>query len=199
MGRVVVGMRTSVDGFVADRDGDSSALYPDIGELRENEVVKQAISSTGAVVLGRRSYDMADGDMTGYEFQVPIFVLTHNAPEKKPRGENERLSVTFVDEDIETVIGRAKKVAGEKDVVVIGADTSQQDLHAGLVDEIGIGIVPVLFGEGIRFLDRLGSNRVELERIRVTETAADTDIRFRVKNQKEKASRQRASADREAG
>jgi hypothetical protein len=70
MGRVVVGMRTSVDGFVADREGDSSALYPDIGELRENEVVKQAISSTGAVILGRRSYDMADGDMTGYEFQV---------------------------------------------------------------------------------------------------------------------------------
>jgi hypothetical protein len=94
MGRVVVGMRSSVDGFVADRDGDSSALYPDIGELRENEVVKQAISSTGAVVLGRRSYDMADGDMTGYEFQVSIFVLTHNVPEKKPRGENDRLSVT---------------------------------------------------------------------------------------------------------
>jgi dihydrofolate reductase len=84
-------------------------------------------------------------------------------------------------------------------VVVIGADTSQQALNAGLVDEIGIGIVPVLFGEGIRFLDRLGSNRVELERIRVTETAADTDIRFRVKNQKEQASRQRASADREVG
>jgi dihydrofolate reductase len=84
-------------------------------------------------------------------------------------------------------------------VVVIGADTSQQALNAGLVDEIGIGVVPVLFGGGIRFLDRLGSNRVEMERIRVTETAADTDIRFRVKNQKEQASRQRASADREIG
>jgi dihydrofolate reductase len=129
---------------------------------------------------------------------VPIFVLTHNAPEEKPRGQNDRLSVTFVDEDIETVIGRAKEAAGEKDVVVIGADASQQALNAGLVDEIGIGIVPVIFGEGIRFLDQLGSNRIELERTRVTETAADTDIRFRVKNQMEKGSRQRASADREA-
>jgi dihydrofolate reductase len=181
MGKVVIGMRTSVDAFVADRDGDSSALYPDIGELRENEVVKQAIESTGAVILGRHSYDMAEGDLTGYEFQVPIFVLTHHPPEEPPKGQNDRLSVSFVDDSIENVIGQAKSVAGERDVVVIGADVSQQALRAGVVDEIGIGIVPVIFGEGLRFLDQLGSERVELERTRVTETSADTHIRFRVK------------------
>ena len=75
-------MRTSVDGFVADRDGDSSALYPDLEEIRENEVVREAIESTGAVILGRRSYDMADGDLADYEFQVPIFVLTHHPPKR---------------------------------------------------------------------------------------------------------------------
>lgn len=181
MGKVVVGMRTSVDGFVADRDGNSSPLYPDIGELRENEVVKHAIESTGAVILGRRSYDMADGDLTGYEFQVPIFVLTHHPPEEPPKGQNERLSVTFVDDSIEGVIERAKAAAGDRDVVVVGAAITQQALRAGVVDEIGIGIVPVLFGEGVRLFDQLGPERVELERTRVTETAADTDIRFRVK------------------
>jgi dihydrofolate reductase len=183
MGKVVIGMRTSVDGFVADRDGDSSPLYPDLGELRENEVVKQAIESTGAVILGRHSYDMAEGDLTGYEFQVPIFVLTHHPPEEPPKGQNERLSVTFVDDSIENAIGQAKSAAGDQDVVVIGADVSQQALRAGVVDEIGIGIVPVLFGEGLRFLDQLGSERLELERTRVTETPADTDIRFRVKKE----------------
>lgn len=85
MGKVVVGMRMSVDGFVADRDGDSSSLYPDIDRMEENEVVAEAIDRTGAVILGRRSYDMADGDLTGYEFQVPIFVPypppTGRAPE----------------------------------------------------------------------------------------------------------------------
>jgi dihydrofolate reductase len=181
MAKVVVGMRTSVDGFVADPEGSSSRLYPDLGELRENPVVKEAIENTGSVILGRRSYDMAEGDLTGYEFQVPIFVLTHHPPNEPPKGQNERLSVTFVDESIESVVGRAKEAAGDRDVVVIGADVTQQALRAGVVDEIGVGIVPVLFGEGVRFLDHLDPGLVELERIRVTETAADTDIRFRVR------------------
>jgi riboflavin biosynthesis pyrimidine reductase len=62
---------------------------------------------------------------------------------------------------------------------VIGADATQQALRAGVVDEIGVGIVPVIFGEGVRFLEHLGPD--PLERTRVIETAADTDIRFRVK------------------
>jgi dihydrofolate reductase len=157
MGKVAVGMRKSLDGFVADRDGDSSALYPDIGDLRENEVVKAAIESTGAVILGRRSYDMAEGDLTGYEFQVPIFVLTHHAPDEEPKGQNENLSVTFVDDSIQGAVERAKEAAGDKDVVVIGSDVTQQALRAGVVDEIGVGIVPVIFGEGLRLFDQLGS------------------------------------------
>jgi dihydrofolate reductase len=181
MGKVVVGMRTSVDGFVADSEGSSSRLYPDLGEIQENPVVKEAIESTGSVILGRRSYDMFEGDVTGYEFQVPIFVLTHQPPKEPPNGQNERLSVTFVDDGIENVIDRAKEAAGDRDVVVIGADVTQQALRAGVVDELAVGIVPVLFGEGLRFLEHLGPEPVELERTRVTETPADTDIRFRVK------------------
>jgi dihydrofolate reductase len=181
MGKVVAGMRTSVDGFVADADGSSSRLYPDLGEIGENEVVKEAIEATGSVILGRRSYDLAEGDLTGYEFQVPIFVLTHHPPDEEPKGQNERLTVTFVDESIEEAVERAKAAAGDKDVVLIGADVTQQALRAEVVDEIGIGVVPVIFGEGLRFLDQLGPEPIELERVRVTETAADPDLRDRVK------------------
>ncbi len=181
MGKVVVGMRMSVDGFVADRDGDSSSLYPDIDRMEENEVVAEAIDRTGAVILGRRSYDMADGDLTGYEFQVPIFVLTHHPPAEPPKGQNERLSVTFLDERIEAAVSRARRAAGEGDVVVIGADVTRQALRAGVVDELGVGVVPLLLGRGVSLFDGLDLGRVELERTRVVETAADTDIRFRVK------------------
>lgn len=79
------------------------------------------------------------------------------------------------------MIERARAAAGDREVVVIGADVTQQALGAGVGDEIGVGIVPVLFGEGIRLFDRLAPQRVELERTRVTETPLDTDVRFRIK------------------
>lgn len=65
-------------------------------ELHKSEILHEVIKSTGAVILGRHSYDMANGDFTGYEFQVPIFVVTSNLPEKVAKGENEKLSFTFV-------------------------------------------------------------------------------------------------------
>ena len=125
--------------------------------------------------------DMAQGDLTGYEYQVPIFVLTHQAPEKAAKGENERLAFTFVTDGIESAIEKARAAAGDKDVTVIGgANTAQQIIRAGLADELHIGIVPVLFGEGLRFFDNLGAEQTELERIRVLESPTRTDILFRV-------------------
>jgi dihydrofolate reductase len=180
MGGVVIGMRTSVDGFVADASGDSSPLYPDLERIAENEVVKRAIERTGSVVFGRNTYDMSGGDLTDYEFQVPIFVLTHEPPDKGPRGQNENLSVSFVTEGIERAIELAREAAGERDVVVIGADVSRQAVRAGLVDEIEIGVVPLLLGDGKRFLDELPPSEVELEKVDVTETDASTELRFRV-------------------
>jgi dihydrofolate reductase len=80
MARVIVGMTMSLDGFVSDRNGDVGRLYPDMEAMRQTEQLQEAIRSTGAVVMGRRSYEMGNGDFTGYELQVPIFVLTHQAP-----------------------------------------------------------------------------------------------------------------------
>jgi dihydrofolate reductase len=86
-------MTMSLDGFVNDRNGDVSRLYPDLAALRQTEMLQESIKTTGAVVMGRRAYDMAEGDFTDYEFQVPVFVLTHHVPEKVAKGENEKLSL----------------------------------------------------------------------------------------------------------
>ena len=181
MGTVVAGMMMSLDGYIQDSNGSVARLYPDFDALRQTDLLQEEIRRTGAVVMGRRAYDMAQGDFTGYEFQVPIFVLTHQAPETVAKGENEQLRFTFVTDGIEHAIAQARAAAGEKDVAVIGgAQTVQQCLHAGLVDELQIDLVPLLLGGGLRLFEQPGSKPVELERIRVIEYPWFTHLRFRV-------------------
>jgi len=181
MGKVIAGMAMSLDGFVNDRNGSVSRLYPDLDALRKTDLLQEDIKTTGAVVMGRRAYDMADGDFTGYEFQVPIFVLTHAAPQIVAKGENDRLSFTFVTDGIENAIQRAKAAAGNKNVTVIGgADTVQQCLRAGLVDELQIGLAPVLFGGGTRLFENIGSEPIELEGSSVIESIGIKYLQFRI-------------------
>ncbi len=108
MGKVLFFIAMSLDGFIADRNGDVRCFYPDLGALRKTEVLQELLQTTGAVVMGRRAYDMAEGDFTDYEFQVPIFVLTHAIPERVAKGENGRLTFTFITDGIERAIQRAK-------------------------------------------------------------------------------------------
>src|SRR2546422_5136247 len=124
MGHVIIGATLSLDGFMNDRHGEVSRLYPDLAALRRTEMLQEEIRTTGAVVMGRHAYDMAEGDFTDYEYQVPIFVVTHEVPEKAAKGENERLTFTFVTDGIESAIEKAKAASlrsgGDKDVTVIG-------------------------------------------------------------------------------
>ncbi|HEX8034104.1 MAG TPA: dihydrofolate reductase family protein [Ktedonobacterales bacterium] len=181
MGKVIIGATMSLDWFTNDRNGDVSRLYPDLEALRTTEMLAEEIQMTGAVVMGRHAYNMADGDLTDYEYQVPIFVLTHAIPEKTAKGVNDKLTLTFVTSGIERAIEQAKAAAGDKNVMVVGgANTAQQCLRAGLVDEIHIGIVPVLFGEGLRFFEPLVNEQIELERTRVFASPTRTDLWFRV-------------------
>ena len=181
MGNVIVGATLSLDGFMSDRDGDISRLYPDLEALRNTAMLQEEIRTTGAVVMGRRAYDMGEGDLTDYEYQVPIFVLTHHIPEKWTKGENDQLTLTFVTDGIESAIEKAKAAAGDEHVMVVGgANTAQQCLRAGLVDEIHIGIVPILLGEGLRFFEPRANEQMELERTRVFESPTRTDLWFRV-------------------
>lgn len=181
MGKVRVVITMSLDGFINDRNGRVGALYPDMAELHKSVLFQEWLKETGAVMMGRRTYAMApdpDSYADAYEFQVPIFVVTQEAPRKRPK-ENDRLTFTFVG-DIQSAIAQAKAAAGDRRVMVVGgAHTIQHLLRAGLVDELDVGIVPVLLGEGLRLFD-LGAVDVSLEKMKVVETGARTDIFFRV-------------------
>jgi dihydrofolate reductase len=183
MGKVIVGATMSLDGFVADRKGDVSRLYPDLEALRNTEALQESIRTTGAVVMGRRAYAMGDPDsyLDNYEYQVPIFVLTHTVPDKLPK-QNERLTFAFVTAGIESAIRQAKEAAGDKNVTVVGgASTFQQCINAGLADELHIDIMPLLLGEGLRLFEHLGPEPIELEVTSVFESSLRTiDLRFRI-------------------
>jgi dihydrofolate reductase len=181
MAKVILGTTMSLDGFMNDRQGSLGRLYPNLDDLRTTEMLQESMQRTGAVVMGRHAYDLADGDFTGYEYQVPIFVLTHHPPKQASKGTNEKLTVTFVIDGIERAIETAKAAAGDKDVTIVGgASTAQQIINAGLFDEIEIGIIPVLLGAGLRFFDNIAAQNIELEKIRVLESPGRTDLRYRV-------------------
>jgi dihydrofolate reductase len=180
--KVIVGMTTSLDGFAADQSGSASPLYPDLAALRGTDYMNALIDETGAVLMGRRAFEMGDPDsyVGNYEFQVPIFVLTHEPPSVVPK-QDEHLTFTFVTDGIESAVAKAIAAAGEKAVQVVGGvDVTQQLLRAGLVDELRIDVMPVLLGAGLRFFDD-GLEGVELEKIGVQEVGARTSLTFRVK------------------
>ncbi len=181
MAKVIVGTTMSLDGFINDRNGRVDRLYPDLDELRKTEMLQESIRMTGAVLMGRRAYDMAAGDLTGYEYQVPIFVLTHHVPEQVAKGQNENLKIIFVTDGVKSAVEKAKAAAGNKYVTVVGgASTAQQLMRAGLVDEIQIGLMPILLGEGLRFFEQMGVEQIQLEKIDVKQTPTRIDLRFRI-------------------
>jgi len=168
-----------------DRNGSVASLYPDLEELRKTDALQEDMKNTGAVVMGRHAYAMGDPDeyADNYEFQAPIFVLTHEVPQTQPR-QNEKLTFTFVTDGIESAVEQAKAAAGDKDVTVIGgANTLQQCLRAGLADEIHIDIMPMLLGGGLRLFEHIGTEPIELEKIKVIETPTRTHLRFRIVKQ----------------
>ncbi len=182
MGKVIVGMTVSLDGFVEDRTGSVGALYPDLETLRDTQPLREAIQHTGAVVMGWNAFAMAqDPDFyaENYEFQVPIFVLTHTPPPKQPK-ETDQLTFTFVTDGIESAITQAKVAAGDKDVTVIGGvSTVQQCLSAGLADELHVDLMPVLLGGGLRLFEAMDPEQIRLERLKVLELPGGrTHLRF---------------------
>lgn len=167
MGEVIVGATMSLDGFINDRNGDLGPLYPDMDAMREADDLQESIRTTGAVVMGRRAYSLADPlGFADYEYQVPIFVLTHRVPKDPLPGENERLRLVFVTDGIESAIRQAKAVAGDKDVTVVGgASTAQQCMRAGLADRIDIYLAPLLLGKSLPLFEQESPRPIRLETI----------------------------------
>ena len=134
--------------------------------------------------MGRNVYEMADPFMWAnddYEFQTPIFVLTHAPPARYPES-NGRLSFTFVTDGVASAVSQAQEAAGEQDVQVIGgASTIQQCLTAGLCDELQVDVMPVILGQGLSLFGNMSTDGLQLERARVEETTPlRTSVTFRV-------------------
>src|ERR1700722_19628629 len=145
-------MTISLDGFVADQNGNAGRLYPDLAALKQTAYMKGAVEQTGAVLMGRRTFEMAEPDsyVGNYEFQVPIFVLTHHPPKVAPK-QDEHLTFTFVTDGLESAVAQARVAARDKAVQVVGGvNVAQQLLGAGLVDELHVDIMPVFLGSGLR-------------------------------------------------
>jgi dihydrofolate reductase len=200
MSKVTMGLSTSLDGFIAgaddtselplgaggDRlfdwfgDGDTpSRYYPSFRMSATSAAFFDEFAGKhGAVITGRRTYDIADAWGGSGPFPgAPLFVVTHHVPDTIPAGDP---PYTFVTDGIEHAVELAKAAAGAKDVSVMGASMVQQCLQAGLLDEVVINLVPVVLGRGVRLLDGLEPGSVELELLRVVDAPGVTHLTYRV-------------------
>lgn len=133
------------------------------------------VNATGAVLAGRRTVEQVD-HWDGNHHGVPIFVPSHRPPGRSVA--NYPL-VTYVNDGIASAMAQAKAAAKGKDVMVHGAYTAQRALEAGVLDELQIHQIPVLFGAGRRMFEMLTS-RIELEIVRVINTPQAIHVRYRV-------------------
>jgi dihydrofolate reductase len=168
MSKVLTHMTMSLDGYIADPDDQVGELFEWYGagdmtvptpnkdvssqvDEASAEMLRELTQGVGALVAGRRLFDIANGWSDNHPAGSPVVVVTHrppaNAAQKWPR-------TTFID-GVEAAIARAREIAGDKDVTIASASIIQQALTLGLVDEICISLAPVLFGEGIPYFSRL--------------------------------------------
>ena len=176
MGKVFTHMTMSLDGYIAAPDDQPGELFDwygagdvsvpsgneniafDVDEASA-EVLRELTQNAGALVSGRRLFDIAGGWNDAHPVGAPVVVVTHSPPadaaERWP-------STTFVD-GVEASIAKAREIAGDKDVTVASANVTQQALDLGLVDEVCVSLVPVLFGEGIPYFSKLDRGHLLLE------------------------------------
>jgi dihydrofolate reductase len=170
MSKVVAIMSMSLDGYVADPAGGVAEVfdwYENSGDVEFDtggsdpmtftvsepsaEHLRGLTSELGAMLTGRRTFEAAGG-WGGNHTWGPAFVLVHEIPDGWPRPDS---TVHFVTDGIVSAVAQAKAAAGTKSVGVHGADTIQQCLNAGLLDEIHVDLAAVLLGSGVRLFDHL--------------------------------------------
>jgi dihydrofolate reductase len=159
-----------------DPEHDPTAGVPAANEVDARKV--RELMAAGAVVLGKRTFDLGLEPWGGTPFPVACFVLTHEARDDLVTKTG---TFAFVTDGVESAVHRAQAAAGDKDVLVMGGPTvARQAVRAGLVDEIRLHLVPVLFGAGTRLFDDLGTKHIELEPTEVVASPAAMHLRFRV-------------------
>ena len=194
MGKIITEFTMSLDGFIAGPDdevdrlfrwyfsGDTEFPMEHIGRVfkisrASADLLGETWGRAGAIVTGRRDFDVSRAWGGVSPLGVPIFIVTHQAPQEWA---GKDAPFTFVTDGIESAIAQARQVAGDKDVGVGGTTIVRQCLLAGLIDEIHIHLAPVLLGAGIRLFDQLGPHPIDLESTGVIEGTGVTHLRFRV-------------------
>jgi dihydrofolate reductase len=182
-------MSLSVDGFIAGpNEGPGNGLGDGGDRLHEwafgaadpsvNRQVVDDFMTTGAVVAGRATFELAGGWGGDHHDGVPIWVFSRRDPGIDV---SQWPLVTYVD-DVTTAMSEAKRAAGDKNVLVHGAATAQLALAAGILDELELHVVPVLFGQGRRLFDGLAAEQIELERTRILEGEGGvTHLHYRIR------------------
>jgi dihydrofolate reductase len=174
MGQVLWHVTMSLDGFIAGPRDDKTWLADYLGP---DPTADEVLAQVGALLMGDRTYQLARTEESkpyGGAWTGPQFVLSHHPPMNPPAG------LTFISGDIEEAVATAKAAAGDKYVVVLGADTARSCLNAGVIDEVLVHIAPILLGDGVRFYEHPGGTNVKLERISVTESGQVTNLWLRV-------------------
>jgi dihydrofolate reductase len=196
--KVVAIMSMSLDGYVADENDGVDEVFdwyfagdvevptpsptsdftfhvspPSAGHLQ------QLTAEIGAMLTGRRTFERADGWGGRHPWDVPAFVVTHQVPDGWPRPGS---TVHFVTDGIESAVAQAKGAAGPKSVGLHGAQTIQQCLDAGLLDEIHVDLAAVLLGKGVRLFDHLANAPVVLGDPTVVAGVGVTHLRYPVRS-----------------
>jgi dihydrofolate reductase len=177
VGKLLWHTMMSLDGFIAGPNDDMTwAFGMDAGS---GETVEKVLSSTGALLVGRRTQDVEDDLQPGFyggAFRGPFFVLRHDPPPDPPvvKGVTGR----FLDVGIEEAVTIAKEAAGDGDVVVLGANIAGQCLEQGFIDEIIVHVAPVLLGDGVRLFERAGGEPVKLDPITSIDEGGMTVLRY---------------------
>jgi len=168
----------SLDGFIAAVDDAMDWIF----EYVTSDEAPEMIASTGAILAGRRTYEIGrrdagkeTGEVYGGAWSGPQYVMTHDPPENASSG-----NVIFVTGDFRAAVDTALVAAGGKNLEIFGGDLASQCLRLGLVDELLVHIVPVLLGDGTRLFSSPGGMRVALETLGTTQSGSVTTIRYRV-------------------
>ena len=195
MGKVITEFTISLDGFIAgpndevDRifgwysSGDTDFPVPSSSMVfklsrASADLLRESWGALGAIVTGRRDFDVSEAWGGIPPLGVPIFIVTHNIPQEWAKKGS---PFTFVTDGIESALAQARASAGDKDVGISGTQITQQCLRASLIDEIRLHMVPVLLGAGIRLFDHLQDENIALEKILVVDAPDVTHLRYRVK------------------
>lgn len=200
MSQVILNISMSLDGFIAGSNDNQQQPLGDKGDILQawmfsgeetsqtnsffklssidKNVFDSASEKTGAMIVGRRTYDIVNGWGGSHPLEnVPLFVLTHSIPDSPPEGTT---PFTFITDGVEQAVKQAKEAAGSKDVSVGTASVAQQCIKSGLLDGLDLHIAPVLLGNGVRLFDYIGEESVMLKSTEVIEGTGVIHVKYDV-------------------